>query len=386
MIDKKYLDEFAYYGDTAAFTACSVSSPPKRTLRLASGFLDECARSFGEVVFESYQSRRDEVRREIAAMIGADMSEIAFDMNTTQGNNLLPFCLDFKPGDNVVVTDMDYPGTLLPWLKKREEGLELKIVRNVHGCVPTEDVLAAMDSRTRVVALSWVQSTSGYKIDCKAIGRECRRRGIWFAVDGIQGLGRNVLNVKDYCIDLLCTAGFKGLLGTLGAGFIYCRRELLDQLRPPGYGEENLCRDFDPKWVWERGPLPWLGDAGKLEFGSLNTYGILVMGESIRMLNEIGIDHIQTEVRGLEHYYRDLLKARKLPLDILGDPRELYWSGNIAGTFPAQKTGALRQELKKQQIVATVHEGYVRIGIHFYNTKEQLDRMIAALERVLGAE
>ena len=386
MIEKKYLDEFDYYGDTAVFTACSVSSPPKCSLKLARHFLDECATSFGETVFETYEGRRMEVRKEIAAMIGADALDIAFTMNTTEGNNIIPFCLDFAPGDNVVVTDMEYPGTILPWLQKRDMGLELKIVRAVNGCVRTEDVLAAMDRHTRVVALSFVQSYSGHRLDCGAIGRECRRRGIFFAVDGIQGLGRNVLNVKDCGIDLLCAAGFKGLLGTLGAGFVYCSQRLLKELHLRGCGEENLRLAYDKAWVFDEKPLPWREDAQFLEYGSLNTYGILVMGRSIRLLNEIGIDRIEREVRLLEWHFREALCRQQLPVRLLGDPREMYWSGNVALTFDEKKTAKVSRTFKRRKIEATIHDGYVRLGIHFYNTREQLDRAVSALAYGLSHE
>ena len=383
MIEKKYLDEFDYYGDTAAFTACAVSSPPKRSLKLAKNILDECAVSFGETVFETYGSRRDQVRCAIASMIGADSEEIAFAMNTTEGNNLLPEGLDFKPGDRVIITDMEYPGTIIPWLKKRSDGLKLNVVRAKNGCVRTEDVLAAMDDQTRVVALSWVQSHSGHKLDCETIGRECRRRGILFALDGIQGLGRNVLDVKRCCVDFLCAAGFKGLLGTLGAGFMYCRKDLLAHIRPRGYGEENLACDYDPRWVFEDKPLPLRNDGQRLEFGSLNTYGILVMGESIGLLNEIGIDRIEQEVRFLERYFRESVARAGLAVFFLGDDDEKYWSGNVAMTYASEKTERVKEAFNKAKIVATIKEGYVRLGIHFYNNTEQLDRTVKALIQAL---
>lgn len=384
MIAEKYLKEFDYFGDAAVFTACSVSSPPKSTLALARGFLDECASSYGNVVFDHYWSRRDEARSHIATMVGAEADDIAFTMSTTEGNNILASGLALAPGDSVVVVDMEYPGTVIPWIQKQSGGVRLNIVRSVDGCVRTEDVLAAMDERTRVVALSWVQSHSGHKLDCAAIGRECRRRGIWFTVDAIQGLGRNVMDVEEYQIDFLSAAGFKGLLGTLGAGFVYCRKALLDELKPLGVGEENLAVEYEERQLFSGRPLELRQDSKKLEFGSLNTYGIMVMDQSVQLLLDIGIDTIEKQVRELERYYRKAIMDSGLPVRFLGSDQEAGWSGNISLTCDASRTGMICQRFAKDQIYATIKDGYVRIGIHFYNTTEQLDRVVRALKAVLG--
>lgn len=383
MIAEKYLKEFDYFGDAAVFTACSVSSPPKSTLALARRFLDECASSYGNVVFEHYWNRRDEARSHIAAMVGAGADDIAFTMNTTEGNNILASGLSLVPGDSVVVVDMEYPGTVIPWIQKQSEGVRLNIVRSVDGCVRTEDVLAAMDARTRVVALSWVQSHSGHKLDCAAIGRACRRRGIWFAVDGIQGLGRNVMDVEEYQIDFLSAAGFKGLLGTLGAGFVYCRKALLDELKPLGVGEENLAAEYEECQLFSAQPLKLRQDSKKLEFGSLNTYGIMVMDQSVQLLLDIGIDTIEKRIRELERHYRSTILDSGLPVRFLGSDDEAGWSGNISLTCDASRTEMICQQFAKDQIYATIKDGYVRIGIHFYNTTEQLDRVVRALKAAL---
>ncbi|MGN0314279.1 MAG: aminotransferase class V-fold PLP-dependent enzyme, partial [Fusicatenibacter sp.] len=224
MIEEKYQKEFAYLKDTAYLDAASVGLQPERTLVHCRQFQQEFVDSFGRICFGPYGEMRRTVARNLALLIGADVpekdeeGEILFTANTTEGDSLLSDSLLLEAGDSVISSSYEYPSVVLGWAMRQKEGIRLKLVKSVNGRLDADAVIEQMDVSTRVVELSFVQYHSGFRADLKKIGRECRRRGILFCVDAIQGLGRNPLDVKEMCIDVLSCGAFKGLLGPFGTG------------------------------------------------------------------------------------------------------------------------------------------------------------------------
>lgn len=383
-IDEKYLQEFEYLGNKAAFTACAVSSCPERTLKFCRTFQDECSRSCGEIVFSDYYKRRIKVKENLARLMHAKgPDEIVLTMNTTEGNNLAASLCRLEPEDHVTVVDMEYAATILPWLPKQRDGVVLDIVRTENGAVPAEAVIDAIQERTRAVVISWVQADSGYKTDLEKIGAVCRQRDIFFAVDAIQGLGRNVIDVQACGVDVLTGAGFKGLLGCLGAGFAYVRRERIAGAEPLGFAEENLAREYEKEDLLT-GTIPPLSDkAERFEIGSPNTYGFLTMGTSLELLLEIGIEKIQERCTELERYFRRRLEEEQLPVTVLGSTDSRFWSGNVCMRIEAGREDRFHQALLDEEIYATVRPEFFRIGLHYYNTEEQLERTISVMKAEL---
>lgn len=384
VIDKKYLQEFAYLGNKAAFTACAVSSCPERTLKFCRTFQDECSCSCGEIVFSDYYKRRRKVKENLARLLHAEgPDEIVLTMNTTEGNNLAASICRLKPGDHVTVVDMEYAATVLPWLSRQREGIILDIVRTENGAVPAEAVIDTICEKTRAVVISWVQANSGYKTDLEKIGSVCRQKEIFFAVDAIQGLGRNVIDVQACGVDVLTGAGFKGLLGCLGAGFAYVRKERIADAQPPGFAEENLAREYEEADLLN-GVLPPLSDtAERFEIGSPNTYGFLAMGSSVELLLEIGIENIQKRCTELEAYFRRRIEEEELPVTVLGSTDSRFWSGNVCMKMEAGREERFHRALLKEEIYATVRPEFFRIGLHYYNTEKELDRTISVMKAEL---
>lgn len=353
MIEERFLREFSYLKDTVYLDTASLGMQPERTRKFCRNFQDEFVESLGRVCLGPYEARREKVRGDIASLIHADADEIMFTMNAGEGNGLLPSCLKLQPGDSVITADIEYPSVSDGWIRRQAEGIEVRFVPAKNGVIRAQDVIALMDDTTKAVSLSWVQYRSGYKLDAEAVGRACRSKGILFAVDATQGLGRNPMDVQSMYIDLLSCSGFKGLMGVLGAGFVYVRRELKPLL------------------------------ARKMEEGSLNTYGILAMGCSLELLQEIGIDRIWEHIHGLETYYREALQKAALPVTIRGSRDPAAWSGNVSIVFDVSRQEALESALKEAGICIHLRPGDMRIGLHFFNTKEHIDRLMAVLKKVL---
>ncbi len=189
----------------------------------------------------------EKLRQSSAALLNAHRDEIAFVKNTSEGISIVANGLEWQFGDKIVTTAVEYPANIYPWMETvRGRGVKLILVpeedfRDGARHVPLEKILeAASDPRTRLVALSHVEFASGQRHDLAKIGQFCGERKIRFCVDGIQSLGVFPVDVKAMQIDFLSADGHKWLLGPEGAGIFYCRRELLEHIRPLMIGWMNV--------------------------------------------------------------------------------------------------------------------------------------------------
>lgn len=376
MIQQKHLDEFAYLGNTAYLDCCSLGMQPRRGLELCARFQREFVESLGRICLGGYDAVRATAAERFAQLIGGTAEQVFFAENTTQGFQLLCSQLPFGPGEKVLLCPQDYPSVTSGWLMR---GVPVVCIPLRRGALVEEEILEVLDREPiRAVSLAFVQSCSGYRLDLARIGRACRERGIWFCVDAIQGLGRNQVDVERDCIDVLSCGGFKGLLGVLGAGAHWCRRELLRNMRPVFCDETNaVCCFGDGGSAGAR-----LERASQLTAGSANTYGIAAMSEGMGLLLEIGIESIHAHVMELEKHYRDSLADLKL--DWIGGCDEGHFSGNAVFMHDGTRTALLAEELRKNEIMVHLHPDRLRIGIHYYNTHEHIDRMVSVVRRVFG--
>ena len=377
-MNEKYLREFAYLGSTAYLDAGSLGIQPKRTLDRCADFQQEFIRSRGRICLEHYNDLRAMARSRFAVLIHAGADEVFFDGNTTTGFQQLCGSLPLKPGEKVALTDMDYPSVYSGWAAA---GVPIVALPHPNGCVPEERILEAIQrDDVRAVSVSFVQSASGYKLDLARIGHACRERGVYFCVDGIQGMGRNEVDVGRDCIDILSCGGFKALMGVLGTGAHFVRRDLLPLMRPASFDSHNLDVRFGAEGI--SASRVHVDQADALAVGSENTYGIEALSTSLSLLLEIGVPEIERHVRRLERLYREGVAS--LNLHWLGSPDEAHWSGNAVFSYDSAKHDALARALAEEDIVVYVHPDKLRAGFHFYNTDEHVLRLIRVLKRVFG--
>jgi len=173
-------------------------------------------------------------RATVAALLNAEPAEIALATNTSHGLNLAARALPLTPGDVVLVSDREFPANVYPWLLLKKRGVEVELAPCAPDGWPDEDYLVERlhDPRVRVLAVSFVQFSNGYRADLARLGAACRANGTFLVVDGIQGVGNSVLDVRDTPVDILACGGQKWLLSPWGSGFVYVRRELISGLEP----------------------------------------------------------------------------------------------------------------------------------------------------------
>src|SRR2546425_1915258 len=178
-------------------------------------------------------SHVSEARAVMAKLLGAKPAEIAFTKNTTEGLNIAAHAFDLKPGDNVVLTDMEHVANRWVWKHWEARGVELRYARNRNGRLPLDAFLAAVDRRTRVVSTAYVTYGNGFRVNLPQLGEACRSRGIRLVVDGVQGAGILAAPLASLGADFVAIGGHKAQLGLTGSGIVYCREELLDEVRTP---------------------------------------------------------------------------------------------------------------------------------------------------------
>lgn len=325
-----------------------------------------------------WYKRARRVKQAAARLIGArGEHEIAFIPNTTTGLAQVAMGIDWLPGDNVVITGVEYPANRYPWVDAaRKFGIELiEVPQLPDGRIDAEDVAHAITNRTRVVSISHVQYASGHRVDLKPISDMVHQVGGYLCVDAIQSVGVLPVDVQAMGIDFLSADSHKWMLGPEGCGIFYCHEDLSPLVQPAVAGW--MCMVDAENYGDYRFEL--LSDARRFEPGSYNIPGILAMGASIDLLLELGIDTVWQRVDMLTSRLCDGLERKGYQIFTPRDDQDERSGIVIFQPGQAQDLHKIVTDLQKQNIVIVVREGRLRASPHFYNTPDQIDRLVDAL-------
>ena len=371
---ESYRKEFPVTHKYAYLNHSGVAPMSLRVKRAVEQFLTESAEG-GAFHYPKWAQRIVDIRRACAKLIHSDAEELAFVKSTSHGLSIVAEGLDWKPGDNVLIYEKEFPSNIFPWLNLKRKGVEVKTIPSRDGRMVMEDIEDLMTSRTRLLALSSVQFSNGFKIDLKKAGELCSQKKVLFCVDAIQSLGVIPMDVIEYNIDFLAADGHKWLLGPEGIGIFYCRQELAQQLNPPLVGWKSVKNDlsFDmPDFCLKTNAL-------RFEEGSMNVMGIFGLGAAVDLLLEVGIQNIEERVLGLGDFL--IKEAEKRNFTIFTPKEKAARGGNITFTGNFDSAG-VREKLLNNGIMVNVRGGGLRVSPHFYNNQEELERFFAVLDKV----
>lgn len=310
----------------------------------------------------------EEVRGRFARLVGASKEEVAFVKNTSEGISIVAAGFPWREGDNVVTASVEFPANVYPWMRLRSRGIEVRMVAPTDGRIRKEDLFAACDGRTRVLALSSVEFANGFRNDLPGIGEFCQRHGIFFCVDAIQSLGVIPIDVKSYGIDALSADGHKWMLAPEGIGGFYLSRDVLEMIEPVVLGWHSVKNRFD----FEHYDFTLSPDARRFEPGSFNTVGLAAFNASLRLLLETGVDRIWERVRGLTE--AALEAADRAGYEVLTPRQPEERSGIVTFRVPGADAPALWKALLSRGAVCASRSGGIRISPHFYNTPDEIAR------------
>jgi selenocysteine lyase/cysteine desulfurase len=329
---------------------------------------------------EAWQECAGEVRRKLAGLVNGRPEGVCFTKNTVEGINIVAQGLRWQPGDNVVVTDQDHLSNVMPWLNLRRRGVEPRVAK-ARGCVVApEDIFAAADAKTRVVAISAVQNSTGFRADLAAIGSRCRRAGMKLVVDGIQAVGSMEVDAAAWGIDAIACGGHKGLFGPYGVGFLYCSERLLAELEPVYAGPSAVVR-VDKEGGWVLAEADRL-DARRLEISNVNFPAIYGLHAGLGLIERAGVKAIESHILGLAAALRRGLAVQGYR--VVSPAGQGEGSGIIS--VAVGDCDAFHGYLKDCGIVASkMDAGFVRFSFGAFNNDDDVAEVLGATASYQGS-
>jgi cysteine desulfurase/selenocysteine lyase len=353
----------------------SVAALPRPVIEATTDYLAE-RQAGGSQALVQWDDTLERVRKISARFIGAQRDEIVFTGSVSHGLNIVAAGLDWRPGDNLICAETEFPANIYPWTNLRRRGVEVRFAPASDNRILVSDVAGCMDSRTRLVAISFVEFGTGYRNDLNALAHLCHKQGAYLCVDGIQGLGALQFDVNQTPADFVATHAAKWMMGPIGAGFLYVRRDLLSRLDPVMTGWRAVVDRED----YYRCDSPLRSSGERFEPGSLNVAGLLGMQAAIELLLSVGLGQIEDRIMALtEALIAGLQGCDCILCTPIADRSER--SGIICFRHPSTGTAALATRLQEAGVIISLRGDVIRVSPHFYNTEADLERLLEALPR-----
>jgi len=327
-----------------------------------------------------YDLQMTEYRSKIGGFIGASGSEIATLLNTGAGANTVALGIDWKPADEVVLCDNEFPANVIPWLGLRRRGVDVRLIPTREERLTPERLRRELSPRTRVVAVSWVSYADGYRHDLAGLAAAAHEAGALLCVDAIQGLGVFPLDVQALGVDALYAGAGKWMLGLHGAAFLYVSRSLAERLEVAMPGWRSLA----DMWDFHNYEQPFSPDVLRFESGTPNLLGTLSLVCAIDLFERSGLQAISDHVLALTDRLCEGLAALDAEFSTLRGRN--CSSGIVTFSIPGLDSIALGRALESQGIVTTYRTGGVRVSPHGYNTAEEIDVMVSAVANAVRAK
>jgi selenocysteine lyase/cysteine desulfurase len=366
---------FPVLGEWTFFNHAGVSPLPRVAADQIKRYANQA--QAGAYLSGSWYADLELLRKLCAKLINASPHEIAFVKNTSEGISIVANGIEWQWGDVIVTTAVEYPTNLYPWMEvSRSRGAKLELVPEEvmpdgSRMVPTDKILsAARHPQCKLIALSAVEYASGQKHELERIGTYCREHGILFCVDAIQAIGVTPIDVKAMKIDFASADSHKWMLGPEGAGFFYCRRELIERIRPLMVGWLNVINPHN------HGDYNYTlkSDAGRFECGTYNIGGLLGMYGALALIDQVGVEVIEARVQSLLDRLEDGVRTKGY---------EVITPEARAGIFSFKAHGHAHElivrKCREARVEIAKREGRLRASPHFYNTEQQVDQLIDLL-------
>jgi selenocysteine lyase/cysteine desulfurase len=381
--------------------AACVSFAPQRTVNAIKEFADFSARQ-DEINSSEHHIAMDNMRNkaynEAAKLLNADIDEIALVESTTHGLNIAAAGIELKDGDNIITTNLEFIQVALPWCMMRKEiNLDIRVAKTKDNRFFVRDFEALCDNKTRIIVISSVEWCNGWRMNLKEIGEFCQSRGILLIVDAVQEMGIMNMDTKDFHVDVLTAGGHKWLNSPYGTGILYINKKSLSKIKQSYYGYLNT-RVPEGGWgaYWEdpsaKSVSDWEFDLNSRSFeigGTSNYAGAIALGESLGLVNEIGIKNIEKQIFSITEYCMNEIEKIGGTLITHRDPQ--HRSGIvIARLYKDLETDrhVLRELHKRKVFIAqrfTDFVGGFRISCQFFNNEDDIDRMITEMSDIMSS-
>ena len=371
---RTFREEFPVTQDWSYLNHAAYGPFPQRTVRA----ITEYAEAFAQAP-TFFTPEREKIPGEAAEYVGrlagttGDM--VAWVPSLADGMNLMAHGVDWKDGDNVLIPVDEFPSVVYPFLNLQSKGVELRYVqKNAEGRTDLNLIEAAIDGRTRAVALSYVEYMDGYRNDLTALGALCKARGVELFVDATQGLGAQPIDLPKTGVSAIAAHGYKWLMAGFGVGCVVFNADAIDRIKVTYAGRLSVKGGFEDAEY----KLDWRDGAGRYQTGGLNTLGLTGLHASLSLVSEAGPEWTRQHTLGLLDKLVDGVQGMgyEVASDLTPERRSqimAFTSGDHT------RDGELVEQLTRANVAVTLRGRGVRVSPYFYNNEDDIERLLEAL-------
>ena len=368
-----YEHEFPIDPQISYLNHAAVAPWPLRTSRALSQFAEENAH-LGATHYPRWMSKEFELRQQLKDLLNAPSTDdIAFQKNTSEGLSTIAYGLPWQEGDEVVITNQEFPSNRIVWESLAKFGVKV-IQADISGPLPEQAIADSLSKHTRLLSVSSVQYGSGIRLNLHKLGELCKKRRVLFCVDAIQSIGALETDVEAIQADFVIADAHKWMLGPEGIAVMYVAEEARDKLELNEFGWHMVAKvgDYDVK-SWEIAR-----SARRFECGSPNMMGVHALSASLSLLLEVGIETVEAAILENTRYLIELLDQRD-DIQLLSPRDSSRRAGIVTFTVENQKTEEVFNELKARHVICASRGGGIRFSPHFYTPKSVLEKAVSLI-------
>jgi selenocysteine lyase/cysteine desulfurase len=365
-------EEFPQREDIAYLNHAGVAPWPRRTAQAVNRFADENITQ-GAADYPRWLETEARLKERLRRLINAPcVDDIALLKNTSEALSVVAYGLIWEPGDNIVISDQEFPSNRVVWQSLAHAGVDVRLADLTRAETPEDALIAQVDGRTRLLAISSVQYGTGLRMDLRRLGQFCAERGIWFCVDAIQSVGALRTDVQAMQADFLMADGHKWMLGPEGVALFYTRPEARDSLRLTQYGWHMVEHLGD----YQRQDWQPAGSSRRFECGSPNMLGIAALEASLSLFQDVGMAEVERRVLENAAYVIERVLAHPA-LELVTPPSAGRYGGIVTFRPLGRNPDEVFRYLSERGVICAQRAGGIRLSPHFYTPKKTLDRALA---------
>lgn len=370
------------------FNNAGSSLPPKPVTEVMTSYLREESLHGGYETAEKYEEEIEQFYTDIASFINAGSGEIALMENATAAWNMAFHAIDFNAGDRILTSSAEYASNFITYLKlKKEKGIHIEIIPDDEtGRTSAAHLAEMMDDSVKLISITHIPTNSGLVNPVEEIGKVAQQYPCFYLVDACQSVGHYPVDVQKIGCDMLSTTGRKYLRGPRGTGFLHVRQSILERLTPPFLDLHSA------EWIGEE-EFNIREDARRFENWEFNYAGVVGLGKAVNYAANLSMENIWNRITRLAEILRDgLSRLSGVTVRDIGSMR----CGIVTFTVENMDAQQVKDYLAKRDINVSVSDknstfidmnrrnldSVVRSSVHYYNTEEEIDSLIKAINTI----
>jgi cysteine desulfurase / selenocysteine lyase len=378
--------EFPQLRGKVYFNHGAASIPPASVLKASiEGVKLAADFSLNPATQATWNRVRDETRAMAAELIGASPRNVAFVANTSTALSLISLAIPWKRGDNVVTGSVENPATVVPWQNLRHLGVSVRYLpADKDDLFDLSSLARYVDARTRLVALSLVEYSTGQRLDLRRVARFCRHRGIFVSADAVQAVGAIPVDVKALGVNFLAAGAQKWLMGPRGIAFLYADDDALGRIRSPIVTEDNVPSIQAEEELPTSGHPQLKVHEGALKLEAVpysNFPGVCGLHQALTNLRSVGEAVVHERLHEITSELADGLGM--LDGRVVSPRGENEWSGIVSFAPAGAPAKEIVARLRRHGVFIAMRKGRLRICPHFYNTSAEVREFLSMLKETM---